>query len=253
MQVPARTFSHAVGAFAPALSLRRLLTITSCRCALERPQNLPARLEERIVDRCVHPIRAVRIRTSKNPGSRNWGTSFHLVETPPVKISSRDLTWVELPNFLSLTLQIGCSSGAANLPQSRLPWKAGQEHIHDACRLQRTACVKKRRKPCRNPAESLQIRRHQTCHFREWAASAPAEGPLSKLEFARHCKFPLRAPLQMSAGSGAFGGVCSWSLLQPGYTALSYTQNHSIASQTVQPLSTHHLRKNIPSNLRGIM
>ena len=36
-------------------------------------------------------------------------------------------------------------------------------------------------------------RRHQMCYFRKRAASAPAEGPASGLDFAGRCEFPLRA------------------------------------------------------------
>ena len=35
--------------------------------------------------------------------------------------------------------------------------------------------------------------RHQTCHFRKRATSAPAEGPANGLDFARNCESPLRA------------------------------------------------------------
>ena len=35
-------------------------------------------------------------------------------------------------------------------------------------------------------------RRHQTCHFRKLATSAPAEGPAYGLDFARCCEFSLR-------------------------------------------------------------
>ena len=38
-----------------------------------------------------------------------------------------------------------------------------------------------------------QSRRHQTCHFRKRATSAPAEGPAYGLDFARHCRFSIRA------------------------------------------------------------
>ena len=37
-------------------------------------------------------------------------------------------------------------------------------------------------------------RRHQTCHFRKRATSAPAEGPACRLGFAGRCEFPLRTP-----------------------------------------------------------
>ena len=36
-------------------------------------------------------------------------------------------------------------------------------------------------------------RSHQTCHFRKRATSAPAEGRVRGLDFARRCEFPLRA------------------------------------------------------------
>ena len=46
---------------------------------------------------------------------------------------------------------------------------------------------------CRVQNPNLPSRRHQTCHFRKRATSAPAEGPSYGLDFARHCEFPLRA------------------------------------------------------------
>ena len=36
-------------------------------------------------------------------------------------------------------------------------------------------------------------RRHQSCHCRKRATSVPAEGPPCRLDFARHCEFPLGA------------------------------------------------------------
>ena len=40
---------------------------------------------------------------------------------------------------------------------------------------------------------TVRPRRHQTCHFRKRATSAPAEGPAYGFDFARHGEFPLRA------------------------------------------------------------
>ena len=41
-------------------------------------------------------------------------------------------------------------------------------------------------------------RRHQTCHFRKRATSAPAEGPAYGLDFARHCYRYMNLSLSLS-------------------------------------------------------
>ena len=53
-------------------------------------------------------------------------------------------------------------------------------------------------------------RRHQMCHFRKRATSAPAEGPAYGLDLARHCEFPLRtlqAQKWHGHGCRAFGAT----------------------------------------------
>ena len=90
---------------------------------------------------------------------------------------------------------------------------------------------------------TLTRRRHQTCHFRKRATSAPAEGPAYGLDFARHCEFPLRAlqaqkwQVRESRTLGA-----AWSAPaadRDSHTAVSLTPTRRHAAAPLTPILSH--------------